>query len=141
MSGGAEAFFFFIFPRELPYTSYIHALPDIRTYLNFGKFVPQTNYKLLKRAKIYPYSDILSFYKEELLGECANYMSILATSSRTPKHVVLKNVADETSAAYNRAMETLSSNPKALEAYRKFGLGFVAFHTSLPRYKLTELDL
>ena len=110
--------------------------------MNFAKYVSSIEFHLILWRLIYVrYSDILSFYKEELLGECANYMSILATSSRTPKHVVLKNVADETSAAYNRAMETLSSNPKALEAYRKFGLGFVAFHTSLPRYKLTELDL
>ena len=117
-------------------------MPDIGAYVNFAKYEALTKFHPLFTELIsFLHSDILSFYKEELIGESTNYVSVVASISHTSKLDVLKMLIDKTVAAYNRTTESLSSNPKALEAFRLFAYGYVEFHASDPRYKLSELNL
>ena len=83
----------------------------------------------------------MSFYKEELYAECSNYMTLMAKISRTSKQGVLENMINQTTAAYRRVVGTLSASPEALDAFQKFAYGYIEFHASDPRYRLSELNL
>lgn len=88
------------------------------------------------------YSDILSFYKEELVGESINYVSLWAKSRRCEKSQALYAIIDETVEAHEKVVQILGKEPAALKAYYNFASGYVQFHTVLDRrYHLDELSL
>ncbi|KAL0948107.1 hypothetical protein HGRIS_010725 [Hohenbuehelia grisea] len=159
LSGSSEAFALFVFASELPLRAYIHAIPDMMTFLNYS-------------------NDVLSFYKEELAGESANHISVLARVQGTRKLAVVRRIADETVACVRRLRGLVrgkhlvgaSSGVAALEggAVAAMGgdssagdvpvtdsgaahprsaaeivdalfTGYVSFHASLARYRLDEL--
>ena len=84
-------------------------------------------------------SDVLSFYKEELAGETVNRISLLAACSGTTKMTAVRRVADEATEAYGRIYSILSAHKPAQQAFLKFSVGYVGFHTGLKRYRLDEL--
>lgn len=120
LSGIPEAYGAFIFPPSVPYTAYIQALPDMIITICY------TN-------------DILSLYKEEIAGEEANLISLLAARKRISKTEALRQVTNETLESDRVILELLENNKEALEAYKGFRAGYVAFHTCLTRYRLREL--
>ncbi|KAJ7918942.1 hypothetical protein B0H13DRAFT_1868925 [Mycena leptocephala] len=72
-------------------------------------------------------NDILSFYKEELAGETTNYIHSRAkTTLKHPKRVLVEMVREV-------------GDLHALAAWKSFEDGFIAFHLSMKRYKLSEL--
>ena len=84
-------------------------------------------------------SDIFSFYKEELANESVNCISNIALCNGWTKLQTLKNIADESVEAQHEVLAVLSQDRNALEAYKNFYKGYVYFHTSSPRYKISHL--
>ncbi|KZT12294.1 terpenoid synthase [Laetiporus sulphureus 93-53] len=122
MSGLAEAFAYFIweeaeFPDDVD--KYMQAIPDICWYQNHV-------------------NDVLSFYKEELAGETGNYMSDRAIATGKTTLETLQEVIDETVVIVERIRKILGEG-KVRDAWEAFARGWIAFHTSSPRYRLREL--
>jgi len=84
-------------------------------------------------------SDIFSFYKEELANESINFISNIALCNGWTKLQALKNLADESVEAHHEVLAVLSQDRNALEAYKSFYKGYVYFHTSSARYKISQL--
>ncbi|KAF8921878.1 isoprenoid synthase domain-containing protein [Mucidula mucida] len=116
----ADACSIFIFPPDVSVESYIQALPEminIITHVN----------------------DVLSFYKEELAGDENTLISFTARSLGVNKNVVLRDLANEVIETDKNVRLVLASDGAALRAYNAFVEQYVAFHRSLPRYRLNEL--
>ncbi|KAF5381860.1 hypothetical protein D9757_008347 [Collybiopsis confluens] len=123
MSGVAEFYGLAAFPVHLRIDSYIQALPSMMTF-------------------IVDVNDILSFYKEELVGESVNYVSLWAKSRGCDKSQALYAIIQETVEAHEKVVQILQKEPEALDAYYNFASGYVQFHTVLDRrYRLDELRL
>ncbi|KAK0220434.1 isoprenoid synthase domain-containing protein [Armillaria fumosa] len=122
LSGFGEDAAIFVFPRELPYNSYIQALPCIRDFINFG-------------------NDVLSFYKEECAGETHNLISLLAKARGEPKTVTLRYLAEQCIKAYDRGLYMLAQHEEARKAFEDFGRGYLGYHMGTDRYLLSELNL
>lgn len=141
MSGASEAYALFVFPPELPLQSYVQALPDIRVILNQGKWVilNSGSSDADTYADCLSTSDVFSFYKEELVGESVNYVSLIAAIRGISKIQALDSLSNDVVDAHKRCLQILSKD--AYEAYLRFSHGYVGFHVSLDRYKLNELKL
>jgi hypothetical protein len=85
-----------------------------------------------------PISDILSFYKEELVGEKDNYIHSRARVTNQLPHVVVKDVADEIELLIADTRSILKGE-KEKQTWEIFMKGYIAFHYITPRYKLLEL--
>lgn len=120
LSGLADGYGLFIFPSMLPIQEYIQCMPDLRIVVN------HTN-------------DILSYYKEEIDGDTANYLSLMATSRAIPKQDFLHEVVEKTVQAHHSILECLRPYTEAYDAYVSFFKGFVKFHAALKRYKMEEI--
>ncbi|KAG2058651.1 terpenoid synthase [Suillus hirtellus] len=120
LSGATNAYGFFIFPSTLPLREYIQCMPDLAIVINY------TN-------------DILSYYKEEIEGESANYLSLVAASRALTKQDALSELIEKTVQAHHNALKFLKSRPEAYNAYVAFFDGYIKFHTSFGRYKLEEI--
>ncbi|KAK2462610.1 hypothetical protein APHAL10511_005343 [Amanita phalloides] len=110
----------FAFPKSMPFTSYIEAIPAMVNYISF-------------------INDTFSFYKEELANENVNCISNIARCTGQTKLDVLQHLADESVKAHKEILAVLKDRPQALAAYQAFAMGIVHYHTSTKRYKLTEL--
>ncbi|KAK7014300.1 isoprenoid synthase domain-containing protein [Favolaschia claudopus] len=85
-------------------------------------------------------NDVLSFYKEELAGETANYIHNRAGVTGKAPTYVLAEVAEEALAARDRVTMTLRAcGSQGLEAWTTFVHGYLAFHLTQDRYKLKDL--
>ncbi|TFK66361.1 terpenoid synthase, partial [Pluteus cervinus] len=121
LSGAAEAFALFIFPRGIPFQAYAYALPELMVFASGC-------------------NDVLSFYKEEAVGEMANFVSHIAGCNQVNKIVALQALANDNAAAINLAANLLKGSDKAAHDTMKTWLqGYINFHFSCGRYKLHEL--
>ncbi|KAF8638694.1 hypothetical protein AX17_002016 [Amanita inopinata Kibby_2008] len=120
LSGAAKIYSMLAFPREIPLRSYVEVIPAEMTFVNF-------------------INDIFSFYKEELVHESVNCISNIARCSGRSKLQVLRDLADESVEAHKEILAVLSQSPEALKAFQHFCTGYVYFHTSSPRYKVSDL--
>jgi len=84
------------------------------------------------------YSDVLSLYKEEVSGEQTNRVSLLAGCRSMSKLAVMEQLALDALKSDAAIFESLKDS-KARGAYESFRSGYVAFHTSLSRYRLQEI--
>ncbi len=84
-------------------------------------------------------SDVLSFYKEEIVGEQANFVTNMANCHKISKIESLRKLAEDTAADALRALKIVSGHPGAHKAAQAFVQGYVDFHLASPRYELTEL--
>ncbi len=82
---------------------------------------------------------MLSFYKEELQGEETNLVSTTACCFGLRKDVVLRDLSNEIIESDTNVLSMLKGDAIALKAYNGFTERYVAFHRSLPRYRLDEL--
>ncbi|KAG8214403.1 isoprenoid synthase domain-containing protein [Butyriboletus roseoflavus] len=122
LSGVSEAYAFTVFPREVPLNDYIQAIPEMTLFIN-------------------NVNDILSFYKEERVGETTNQISTLAARTKKSKLETYGELTETTIGLYKRIVKILEESPEVCEAFEHFKAGFVYFHTSTARYRLEDLDL
>ncbi|KAF5338668.1 hypothetical protein D9758_018032 [Tetrapyrgos nigripes] len=124
MSGVTDAYSFFIFPsnRNISLSDFIQTVPEIGVFLN------HTN-------------DILSFYKEEIAGEDVNYISLLAKSRGISKMDSLRLTVKKVIAAHENIVRDLGCNQEALDCYRSFSQGYMAYHVYGKSSECSEDDL
>jgi len=123
MSGICESYAMFTFPPEIPIKSYVKATPDLCLCINY-------------------LNDVLSFYKEELVGENGNYVSLEASQRGQEKIPVLRELARDVSLCVSRVESILegTSSSEAKAAFQCFKSGYVSLHISLDsRYHLNDL--
>lgn len=120
LSGLVDGYVLFIFPSMLPIREYIQSMPDLRIVMNHA-------------------NDILSYYKEEIEGDTANYLSLMAASRSITKQDALDEVIEKTVQAHHNILECLRPHIDAYNAYVSFFDGYVKFHTALKRYKMDEI--
>ena len=87
----------------------------------------------------YIFSDILSFYKEELAGETDNLVHMRSRISGESPLATLRQLCWETEEQFRRAYETLSPSPETQAIWKGFLVRYTQFHTSTTRYRLQEL--
>ncbi|PVG01249.1 terpenoid synthase [Serendipita vermifera] len=121
-TGVAQAYTFMMFPKAFHPSpiAFIQAAPSISYWIDI------TN-------------DILSFHKEELAQETGNYVHLrAAVESRKPIQIV-SDLALEALRASASIESTLHGD--ALHAWLVFKTGYITFHISQDRYKLSDLAL
>ncbi|KAF8842617.1 terpenoid synthase [Paxillus ammoniavirescens] len=143
MSGIGVAYTIMAFPPDIPLEEYIQALPEIDFFTSIanGLLYPNKNNSCVC-------SDLLSFYKEELIGERTNYIAILAARQGISRMEAFEQVGDHCANLFEKIVIILeNSNKSALrfsrvrEAFVQYVEGTVAFHLSCDRYRLTEVGL
>ena len=106
-------------------------------YLNYAKWVmSRLSFRFLLIQ--YLFSDVLSFYKEELAGERDNYVHDRALVTNKSITTVLTELVDEIVQSIERARSILKGE-KEKEAWERLLSGYVAYHYTTPRYRLAEL--
>ena len=139
MSGFGETYPFMVFPREIPLNDYIQAIPELSLFIHSAKCVPCP---VSCRHFIYDLSsDVLSFYKEERVGEATNQISMLAARTKKSKLEAFGELTETTISLYERIIEILEGSPEAREVFKHFTAGYIRFHTSTARYRLEDLSL
>ncbi|KAK8062335.1 hypothetical protein PG997_014432 [Apiospora hydei] len=124
--GDGEAVAYKTFPKSMypDAAQYLECIPDLNRYIASA-------------------NDVLSFYKEERIGDSNNYISQLATYDNKAKIDVLKDTIQDVSEAVQRMRATLKGEGK--EAYaaalEDHILGYVDFHRLSPRYRLWEVGI
>ncbi|KAN0074715.1 Isoprenoid synthase domain containing protein [Tylopilus felleus] len=121
LSGVAEAYSFMVFPWEVPLNDYIQAIPDMTLF-------------------IHNVNDVLSFYKEELVGETTNQVSTLAAHANKSRLETFGELTEATIGLYKEVVKILQDYPEACEAFKRYTAGYAYFHTSTTRY-FEDLDL
>ncbi|CZR53884.1 uncharacterized protein PAC_03766 [Phialocephala subalpina] len=124
-TGISEAYALFIFPESV--LSSPHAqlplIPDLMAFIN------NTN-------------DIMSFYKESIVGEERdNCIHLHARANDLMVQEALMNFQRSTLKYLGRIKEFLISNESLRKPVEKFIQGYLAFHFATPRYRLGELRL
>jgi hypothetical protein len=87
------------------------------------------------------FSDILSYYKEEIEGETVNYLSLMAGSCALSKQDALHELIEKTVQARHNALQILRPRTDVYDAFLSFFHGYFGFHAALGRYKLEEIML
>jgi hypothetical protein len=85
------------------------------------------------------FSDILSYYKEEIEGEPVNYVSLMAASRVLTKHDALRVLIEDTVQSHLNILEFLRPRAEAYDAYVNFFQGYFFFHIASGGYKLEEI--
>ncbi|KAI5819291.1 isoprenoid synthase domain-containing protein [Pyronema omphalodes] len=127
-TGMGEIYSHFLFPLEQfsepeDVKYYIASIPDIAENIN----------------KI---NDILSFYKESVVGnERDNYVCLEARrTGRTPVEV-LRKICEEQVQFVSEVKEALSAHDLCQEAFSEFITGYIMYHCSNSRYRLSEIGV
>ncbi|KAG1835184.1 isoprenoid synthase domain-containing protein [Suillus variegatus] len=120
LSGIPYAYAYCIFPSTLPLQEYVQCMLDLVIVIN------HTN-------------DILSYYKEEIQGDSANYLSLVVASRGLTKQSALRELVEKTVQAHHSILEFLRPHPEAYDAYVAFFNGYFKFHATFGRYKLEEI--
>lgn len=136
MSGASDAYALFVFPPDVPIQSYIQAIPDMVLFINNVKSASLST-SLDNGLKIF--SDLLSFFKEELAGENVNHVSLIARCKGISKVAALESITKEAASSCMRIKATLESDSLVKAAFEHFSQGYITFHTKSPRYRLQEL--
>ncbi|GJE84887.1 terpene cyclase [Phanerochaete sordida] len=82
-------------------------------------------------------NDVLSFYKEELVGETENFIHNRARITGKGVEAALMDTMEDAVDAVNRARKILRGDER--QAWESFMEGYVMFHFLTPRYKLEKL--
>ncbi|KZP17005.1 terpenoid synthase [Athelia psychrophila] len=128
LNGGSRAFAFFIFPPEIP--------------LEVRRYSPSSSAMLTGPLFHSNFSDLLSFYKEELRGETTNQVSLLAQLAGKTKLEALRQLSRGSIERIRRSRDVLSKHSDAYAIYVKHFLpGYVRYYITEKRYKLGDLDL
>ncbi|KAI0090575.1 isoprenoid synthase domain-containing protein [Irpex rosettiformis] len=82
-------------------------------------------------------NDVLSFYKEQLVGEKDNYIHNRALVANKDVDVILSDVIDEVVRSVDAVRSVLQGEEKT--TWETFLKSYTAFHYMTSRYRLTEL--
>lgn len=82
-----------------------------------------------------------SFYKEELGGDMRNYIHNRAACTGKPVLTILEEVNMETIESARRVDTILRHRGKYAQSWNDSVRGYMAMHTTNPRYKLKDLNL
>ncbi|KAF5345287.1 hypothetical protein D9758_008417 [Tetrapyrgos nigripes] len=123
-SGVANAYALATFPKDRhpDLSVYVQALPDMSDFINFV-------------------NDILSFYKEDLTGDDMNYVGFSARLSGKTSLQVVSELIEEVVQSHRRIVDILADQPETLKWWLTFEQGYIAWHLSSCRYKLSEIGL
>ncbi|KAH7176341.1 isoprenoid synthase domain-containing protein [Dactylonectria macrodidyma] len=102
------------------FDKYIQTIPDVIVFTNIV-------------------NDVISFYKEFLAGEKANYMSLRAQKDGVDVVAAMQTLADEGICIRDRVLAALEDEPEYRANFDTYAKGITHFHTSSPRYRLVEL--
>jgi len=106
-------------PPSVHPSEYIQAFPDLVAVNNH-------------------FTDIFSFYKEELVSEEFNRISHLSRAKGIPKLDVLHTMADDAAAAVQRILRLVDANPVVKKHLHDHFQGIFVGHLSVPRYRFKE---
>ena len=87
---------------------------------------------------MWEHSDVLSFYKEELAHETANYVHERAVVTQKDVKASLFDIADNAANAC-QMVRMLLKDEKARAVWDRYTTQYVAFHMYTPRYKLMDI--
>ncbi|KAF4996082.1 hypothetical protein FDECE_12578 [Fusarium decemcellulare] len=124
MSGMDQAYAVFCYPKALypDVGAFLEAIPDMANFINIS-------------------NDVLSFYKEELGGDTRNYVHNRATCTGKPVLTVVAEVNQESIASARRIKQILKGRGIYEQSWNDSIRGYMAMHTTNPRYKLTDLGI
>lgn len=140
-TGVAQAYAFMIFPKteHKELTQYI----QVSLLITCAGQFPSELYPLQAIPDICYWidivNDVLSFHKEELAGETENYVHLRAALSGEQPIVVVRELANEALKAAEGIEAVLDSTQ--LEAWKTFKVGYISFHLSQERYRLSDLQI
>ena len=86
------------------------------------------------------FSDIASFYKEDLANETGTYVQERALSSGKSVRSVLHEIVGEVAEAVHN-VESMLNGAKEQAAWRSFLNGYFYFHILCGRYRISELGI
>ncbi|CCX32288.1 isoprenoid synthase domain-containing protein [Pyronema domesticum] len=127
-TGMGELYSHFLFPLEQfsepeDVRYYIASIPDIAEIIN----------------KI---NDILSFYKESVVGdEDYNYVCLEARRTGQTPVEILRESCDEQVRLVKEIKEALSAHDLCHEAFSEFVVGYIMYHCTNSRYRLSEIGV
>jgi len=156
MCGAADSYAAFIFPLDVATSiqaiPYVYCLSSCLSYPD--NVLPKRHHDVYRQWQAstvtssclaiidVAYSDILSFYKEELAGESVNRISTLASQHKESKQKALDRLVSETVVTYQNILEVLKTDGGASEAFSRFVEGYIGFHVALDsRYHLSDLNI
>ncbi|GAW11839.1 hypothetical protein ANO14919_011920 [Xylariales sp. No.14919] len=124
MSGMDVAYAVFCYPKAIypDIGFFIEAIPDMAKFINIS-------------------NDVLSFYKEEVGGDKRNYINNRAICEERDVLEVLELVKSDTLGCAMRVRHILEGRGKYAKSWEDSVRGYVAMHTTNPRYRLSELSL
>lgn len=73
------------------------------------------------------------------MGETVNYVSVLARSQGVSNMSAFEQTAIGVARLDTQLCKILEASQEAYDAWEKFKVGYVGFHTSFDRYRLNEL--
>jgi hypothetical protein len=126
VTGFAEPFAHFVFCQtKFPEARYLHrylgCVPDLIAYINY------TN-------------DVISFYKESIVGEeRVNYICNVAKTRGIGQSEALRVVSREVCDTVKSIRLALREEPEMTEVVEDFFRSYVLFHLNQPRYQLMEV--
>ncbi|EYE98762.1 terpenoid synthase [Aspergillus ruber CBS 135680] len=127
-TGVAEPFAFFCFPEDThpeatDLEKYISAVPSIMLFLGHV-------------------NDILSFYKEEIKnGDSPSFLHSHSKLHNITSLQSLRQIKTETVEVIQKLRNIFAEDELLLEHIEKFIQGYVLYHLSCTRYKLSELNI
>ncbi|KAG2108014.1 uncharacterized protein F5147DRAFT_761141, partial [Suillus discolor] len=105
LSGVEYAYAYCIFPSTLPLREYVQCIMDVAIVIN------HTN-------------DILSYYKEEMECDSANYLWLMTASRGLTKQAALGELIEKTVQAHHSILKFLGPRPEAYDAHVAFFDGY-----------------
>lgn len=113
-------------------------LPGMSSFTTTTQSMRSIHFITPERLTSSCFSDILSFYKEELEDDTSSYIHARARTTNTSPYEILQEVIDEVVAAVERIRRLLGEGP-ARDAWDSFESGYIQFHLEAPRYRLGDI--
>ncbi|KAF5653730.1 longiborneol synthase [Fusarium sp. NRRL 25303] len=122
--GVGEAYAWFTFPKALcpDISLFLEVVPDLSIWIGL------TN-------------DVLSFYKEEMVGETHNYIHNRGWYEDKDPEFVFAEIVDEITTKTQQMRLVLEGREPYLNLLNTHLLGYIAFHKLNSRYRLWEVGL
>ncbi|KAF8236723.1 terpenoid synthase [Tricholoma matsutake] len=120
--GKGFALFMFTKSSKIVITDFIQAIPDLNYWIS-------------------AVNDFLSFHKEELGGEEANYIHNRAYMEGKTAMQVLGDMGRELLDVRASILAVLAKSPRSIEIWQNWERGYIAWHLAQDRYKLKDLGL
>ncbi|KAI0648781.1 hypothetical protein C8Q79DRAFT_470852 [Trametes meyenii] len=139
-AGTGVPFTHFVFAKNWRDTpeSYIQILPHVSVVVSCP---PSTQFHLRSEMDRWTLgvNDILSFYKEELVGGTHNYVRIRSAADQTSPEIVLRQLIEEVVDTARRVDIIVADDAGLSNIWTPYKKAYIEFHLKTPRYRLAEL--